>query len=227
MPATIALLPSPVLGSVVWDDVAAALDAAGWCPLVVELPRDIGQPTDIRDAFVRTLRDESDLILVPHSNAGLYAPTLAESLRPRATVYVDAALPTTAGTTPLAPPAFLAFLTELADEEGMLPPWTRWWGDTDLDALFPTSRWRQRVEAAEPSLPLSYFQASVPVPAGWTAEPCAYLGFGTTYAEELAAAREYGWPVEVLDGGHLQMLHQPVRVASSLMELVRRLERGE
>jgi len=226
--ATIALLPSPLLGSVVWDDVAAGLEAAGWRCLVVDLPRVIVSPTDVRDHFTRTLHHERELILVPHSNAGLYAPALADSLRSRATVFVDAALPTASSTTPLAPPAFLEFLTELADEQGMLPPWTRWWGtDADLDALFPSAQWRQRVQAGESRLPLSYFRATLAVPAGWTAGPCAYLGFGTTYAEELAAARQYGWPVEVLEGSHLHMLHQPVSVASSLMELVRKLERGE
>jgi pimeloyl-ACP methyl ester carboxylesterase len=43
-------------------------------------------------------------------------------------------------------------------------------------------------------LPLSYFEASVPLPGGWGAQPCAYLPFSDEpYAPSAGQAREQGW----------------------------------
>lgn len=49
--------------------------------------------------------------------------------------------------------------------------------------------------------------------------PAAYLGFGDAYREEQGRAAAAGWPVEVLDGGHLHMLVDPDRVTTRLMAL--------
>ena len=165
-----------------------------------------------------------EVVLVPHSNAGLYVPAVAAAAGCVATVFVDAALPTAVGPTAPAPGRFQELLNGLVDEHGLLPPWTQWWDQADLDRLFPTAEWRRRVEAEQPRLPLSYFRSEIDVPAGWADQPSAYLAFGDTYAVELEQARGYGWPVGVLDGGHLQMLHDPQGVGSSIVELLRRLD---
>ena len=78
-------------------------------------------------------------------------------------------------------------LESLADDDGLLPPWTQWWDD--LSGLFPDDATRAAIEAGQPRLPLSYFTATLPVPDGWASGPCAYLAFGDTYAEEVAFAR--------------------------------------
>jgi len=59
---------------------------------------------------------------------------------------------------------------------------------------------------------------------GWTGNPSAYLAFGETYAVEREQALGYGWPVKVLGGGHLHMLHDPTGVASSIVELLTQVE---
>jgi hypothetical protein len=162
---------------------------------------------------------DGELVLVPHSNAGLYVPALAEGRDVTAIVFVDAALPSgDGGTTPVAPVGLVDFLRTLADDHGMLPPWTRWWDEPSLDALFPDDETRQRVQAEERSLPLSYFTGAVPTPP-WDHLRCAYLAFGDTYRDEVAQARSADWPVEVVDGGHLEMLHCPERVARRVVAL--------
>jgi hypothetical protein len=47
--------------------------------------------------------------------------------------------------------------------------------------LFPDQATRQAVTAEQPRLPLAYYEALVPVPTGWDAQPCAYLLFGPPY----------------------------------------------
>lgn len=222
MPSTIALLPSPLLGPVVWEPVAEVLRAQGRPAVVVGLPDEISTPQDVLGAFASGLSGD-DVVLVPHSNAGLFVPALADLVRPVATVFVDAALPGPGAATALAPPRFLEFLTGLSDDGGRLPPWVEWWDEADLRGLFPDAAWRQRVEAAGRRLTLAYFASTIRVPVGWDERPSAYLAFGDTYADEQARARHKGWPTEVIDGAHLHMLHAPEAVVDAIVALVGRL----
>jgi pimeloyl-ACP methyl ester carboxylesterase len=199
------LVPSPLLGPAAWAPVAELLDA---------------RVAGVDDA-VAAAADLDEVVLVVHSNAGLYAPLLASQTAARATVYVDAALPGDGPDTALAPPRFLEFLEGLADADGLLPPWTQWW-DEGVDALFPDAETRAAVEAEQPRLPLSYFTSRVAVPAGWAERPSAYLAFGDTYADEIAFAHTHGWPVTGIPGRHLHQLLAPREVAATITDLAAR-----
>jgi hypothetical protein len=87
--------------------------------------------------------------------------------------------------------------------------------------LVPEERLRAVLEEEMPRLPLSYFEASVPLPSGWNARPCAYLLLsGEPYGESAAEARESGWPVIELPGvGHLAMAREPIAVTDALLDL--------
>jgi hypothetical protein len=213
--AEILLVPSPLLGSVAWAPVADRLGAR-----VADLAGST-TPEQVVAAVVGAAAGMRDVVLVPHSNAGLYAPLLAERLSARATVYVDAALAGPGPDAGLAPPALLGFLGGLADDDGLLPPWTSWWDD--VDGLFPDPATRAVVEAGQPRLPLSYFTSRVEVPSGWAERANAYLAFGETYADEVAFALAQGWPLTVLPGrGHLHQLVAPAEVAAAVLELAAR-----
>ncbi len=216
------LVPSPLLGPATWRPVAWWLSGAGHRVDVVD-HGGARTPGAVVDAVVDAAAGRP-VVLVVHSNAGLYAPHLATPLDVRATVYVDAALAGPGPETALAPPALRAHLADLADADGVLPVWTRWW--PSVDALLPDAATRAAVEAEQVRLPLAYVDGRLPVPAGWTAAPAAYLAFGDTYAEELAAAREAGWPVAVLDGGHLHQLVDPAAVGAAVADLMARVEPG-
>jgi hypothetical protein len=110
-------------------------------------------------------------------------------------------------------------LRRMADEDGLLPPWTSWWPDADTAALFPDAATRAAVEAEQPRLPVSYFDKHVPTPPGWVGLLAAYLGFGDTYAEEQTWARRRGWPVETVAGRHLHQLVDPDGVAEAVLRL--------
>jgi hypothetical protein len=221
---TIALLPSPLLGPAAWGPVHDRLLGLGRHVMVADVPAAPRDPDEVLAALVSGLGGQDAVILVPHSNAGLYAPALTEAVTCRATVFVDAALPTSTPSTPLAPPQLMEHLRELADEAGRLPPWTRWWEAADVEPLFPDATWRRRIEAREPRLALSYFTSRVRVPEGWATRPAAYLAFGGTYANETTVARGHGWPVDVLEGRHLHMLHEPDTVAARIIGLLEQLE---
>jgi hypothetical protein len=84
------------------------------------------------------------LVLVAHSNAGLFIPSAS-------------------GAVPVVPPELLALLRDKASG-GLLPRWTDWWDEAEVAALFPDQATRQMVTEEEPTLPLAYYEASVPCP---------------------------------------------------------------
>jgi hypothetical protein len=219
----LALLASPLLGPAVWSRVAASLVDRGRRVLVPPAVGEVAEPGDVLAALRGSLPAGTPLLLVPHSNAGLYVAALAAERDVRGVVFVDAGLPADAPWTPTAPAAFRELLAGLADPEGRLPGWTHWWPADDVGPLFPDPATRAAVEAEQPRLPLTYFDAVVPSPRGWLDLPAAYLAFGDTYATERDAARARGWPVTTLPGKHLELLRAPEAVADAIVGLVGRL----
>ena len=137
-------------------------------------------------------------------------------------LYMDAALPPASGNCGLAPPELREFLAGLAGPDGRLPAWTRWWPAEEMTRLLPPP-WFERVDSTAPRLDLAYFDTEISPPPGWSDRPSGYLAFGTTYAAEVAFAREAGWPVEQLPGHHLWHLARPDEVAAALDGLLARL----
>ena len=86
---TFALLPSPLLGAAVWDPVAGLLRDGGH-RVVVASPGGVATPAEVLAAYVEAA-GEPGAVLVPHSNAGYFAPVVADRCAAVATVYVDAA----------------------------------------------------------------------------------------------------------------------------------------
>jgi len=187
----IVTLPSPLLGPAVWQPVVEVLTRRGWQVTTAAHASvaPVNSPDVLRE-FLGAVPAGWNVVLVAHSNAGLYVG-LVEFLRP------------------------------LADSSGLLPGWTNWWDESDLEGLFPSALTRARVEDEQRRLPLTYFQETLPVPVGWADRPGAYLAFGDTYAVEREAARARGWPVTTLPGEHLHMLIAPEQVASAIEDLLK------
>jgi hypothetical protein len=225
MEPVLCLLPSPLLGPSSWRPVADVLSDRGWA--VADVPRPSRAPRCAADAlgtYLAAIPSDRDVVLIPHSNAGLFVPSLAAQRRVAGYVFVDAGLPVDAGSSvPMIPAGFSDMLAGKADDAALLPPWTQWWDGEDLSGLFPDARTREIVEREQQRLPLSYFEDSVPVPAGWPARPGAYLAFGDTYAAERAAALAQGWPVATLPGEHLHMLVDPEGVATAITDLIAKI----
>jgi hypothetical protein len=220
----IVLVPSTLLGPAVWAPVAAVLVDRGWRVQVLASHEDVQGPDDVLRRLLAQIPPGEPVLLVPHSNAGLYVAALAVERDVRGIVFVDSRLPSDAPTTPTASPEFRAYLAGLVGPDGRLPPWTEWWPGEDVDSLFPHRRVRAVVEAEQPRLPLAYFDDQVPTPLGWTGLPAAYVAFGQgAYEDEVAEARTRGWPIERMTGRHLHQLVDPDGVATVLEGLLGRL----
>ncbi|WP_204742220.1 alpha/beta hydrolase [Glaciihabitans arcticus] len=203
----IALIASPLLGSASWEPVAALLPGAQVVSAETPPATGIAYAQQVLDA----LPDDRQWVLVAHSNAGAVIPYVASRRSVAALVFVDAILPPPVGEQPLAAPGFMPFLASLASS-GELPVWTSWWDS--VASLFPSAAVQSAVSDQQLRLPLSYFQSTMDVPAGWDAVPCFYVAFGDTYASERADASARGWDVTILDGAHLHQLVDPAAVAS-------------
>ncbi|MEU8240956.1 hypothetical protein AB0C07_22160 [Actinoplanes missouriensis] len=223
MSVTPVLIPSPFLGSAVWAPVAAALRADfAVSAVVVDPPVPASaDPAVVLASLREQLPRTGDVLLVPHSNAGLYLPALSGVRPVRGAVFVDAVLPPAEGDLPVAPEGLRDLLRERVDGEGLLPVWTQWWPEPDVAALFPDAASRRSVEAQQQRVPFDYLTARVTVTAGWDRVPAAYVAFGDAYAEELADARRRGWAAETMAGDHLHMLVDPGGVAATIMRLAR------
>lgn len=203
-----------------WQSLAARLESGGWSVHVCRTPDRPTSAREVLESMVESLPTGEPVVLVPHSNAGLFVPAVAHGRDILATVFVDASLPPMEGRATLVPAPHQAFLAGMAEADGLLPPWTRWWGEAQVAGLFPDLDTRRAFEAQEPRLRLSYVQETVDVPAGWARTPSAYLAFGDTYAEERELATRRGWPMTTLPGGHLHMLVAPDAVADAVVGLL-------
>jgi hypothetical protein len=121
---------------------------------------------------------------------------------------------------PFSASEFFDVVAAKADDHGMLPVWTQWWDEQDVASLFPDDTIRSIVERQQRRLPLAYFGDFVHAAPGWANRPCAYLAFGDGYATEAARAREHGWPVQGVNGDHLEMLFHPDEVGRAIISLL-------
>jgi len=224
------LLHSPSVGPSTWLPVAEHLTAAGYRVRVPSLLHVGAGAPPFWPRIVHTVREElgqvptgSPIILVAHSNAGLFLPAIRSGVDHPVTssIFVDAALPAQTGPTPVASPELLDFLRPMA-VNGRLPRWTDWWDEADVAPMFADPMMRQTVIEEQPTLPLSYYEQYIPVPAGWDDHPCSYLLFGPPYDSFAAEARERGWRVVHLPGAHLHQIVDPAGTARHLIELAAR-----
>ncbi len=226
------ILPSPLLPRSAYVDLVNALadrQLAAWggegAVDIATSPPSPSGPQPVLRAFRAAVASFAPDLVLTHSNGGRYAALAADGIP---VVHIDAALPGASGEpTPMAPAGLLDHLADLADGEGMLPPWSRWWPEDAMAEVLPDIGALVALRAGERSMPLGYFRASLGAPAGWQDAPQAYLALSGTYADELARARRLGWPTRVLEGAlHLHHLVEPEAVASEVLALAGRLGVG-
>jgi hypothetical protein len=224
------LVHSPSVGPLTWAPVATRLKASGAVAVVPSLVdvADAGPPFWPRVAetvggAVEQLPADQPVVLVGHSNAGLFLPVIVEATtRPVAgCLFVDAALPSRSGPTPVAPPELLGFLRRKVTG-GRLPQWTAWWDEADIAPMFPDPQTRVSVSTEQPRLPLSYYEQHVPVSEGWDKRSCGYLLFSPPYEEAAQDARERGWDVDQVPGRHLHQLVDPETVTGRITAMSER-----
>jgi hypothetical protein len=222
------LVHSPSVGPAAWEPVAVRLrEAVQTVAVPTLLGVGDGDPPYWRRvveaiaAGVAAVPRGEPLVLVAHSNAGVFVPVLVRGLgRPVAcSIFADATIPGPGEVTPMAGEEFLPFLRSLTGPDGRLPPWTDWWDEADVAPLFPDALTRERVSAEQPRLPIAYYLEQVPAPAGWDQTGCGYVLFSESYQGEAARARSLGWPVREVPGEHLHQVVDPAAVAAAILDL--------
>jgi hypothetical protein len=216
------LVHSPVTGPSTWRWVADELRARGH---QVSVPS-VRPPYDSWEIFADAVATQAagqaagPAAVVGHSGAGPLLPQIAARITAAGPlVFVDADLPPETGEATLMPAEILAELRSLAPD-GVLPPWSDWFGPGVMRELVPDDAKRAVVTAELPSLPLSYFEARVPVPAGWVAAPGGYVLLSEeAYGGQAAAAAARGWPVVRLRGAHLDIVTRPAEVAEAIVHV--------
>jgi hypothetical protein len=222
------LVHSPSVGPSTWQAVADGLREMGHYAVVPSLLSvgDGGPPywprvTALVRAGVAGTDSSAPVVLVAHSNAGLFMPVIATELDRQVAclVFADASVPPSSGSVPLADDDFLPFLRGLVQDDGRLPQWTSWWSEADMAPMLPDPRVRRIITEEQPRLPLDYYLEAVPVPAGWDDHRCGYLLFSEAYQGEAAEAQRRGWPVRTVPGEHLHQVVDPAGVAEALLDL--------
>lgn len=225
---TFVLVHSPAMGPATWAPVAAALERRGHAAVVPDLTGVTAGGPPFWPRVVETVRaavpPAGPLVLAAHSSAGLFVPVVKEGLGDRvaACVFADAHLPPEHGLVRAGREQVLPFLRELAGPGGLLPRWTDWWEEADVAPMFPADpAVRARVVAEQPRLPLAFYTAPVPVPAGWGTVHRSCLWYGPPYDAVAEEARRRGLPVLRVPGRHLHQLVDPEGVADALLTLAR------
>ncbi len=225
MAARLMLVHSPVVGPATWDLVAADLAGRGWQVGVPDLTGTVaaGPPYCARQAAVIARSASGQpAILIGHSGAGpLLAPAGALIGQVLGYIFADAGLPIPGQAwMQTAPPELAARLREMADQQGWLPPWPRWWGDEIMAGLIPDPAARRRFAVGCPQVPLAMFEEVHPPAPQWPDAPAAYLQLSEAYQDQAATARKLGWPVAERMSHHLAPLTHPGMVADALHELL-------
>ena len=229
MEAVFVLVHSPSVGPGTWAPVAERLRAGGATVIVPSLagvgaggPPFWPRVAELVGAAIAALPAGRSVVLVAHSNAGLFVPVIVGAARRPVVgcLFVDATLPARQGPTPVVPPEALEFLRDKA-VDGILPPWTTWFDESEVAPMLPDPATRAAVEAEQPRLTLSYYEQQIPVPVGWDAQPCAYLLFGPPYEQVANEAAARGWAVERIPGRHLHQVVDPAGVAERIAGMAR------
>jgi hypothetical protein len=217
--STFNLVHSPFAGPSTWRPVEERLRRQG-------LATWRGQVTfeTLLSVDEYTMDDEVDpdpAVLVVHSAAGLFSPTL-QSRPSGPVIFVDAILPAPGRSWfACAPTPLAAHLTRLATG-GVLPPWSTWFGASTMARLLPDEPVRAAFEAECPSVRLDVLwvpTADMPLQGARH----AYLRLSEGYADEAQQAQALGWLVRHEPLHHLAMLTHPDRIADLIRELAQEL----
>jgi pimeloyl-ACP methyl ester carboxylesterase len=222
-------IPSPLLNPESWAAVAGAMEWRGYDCGLAALADDGRAPfwrQHVESAVRAVTEKDEPIVLVGHSGAGPLLPAIAERVSGRvsALVFVDAGLPAD-GLTRLEMMAHegnIELATQLRvhlEGGGSYPEWT----DLDLAPLIPEAALRRHVLDAQRPRALPFWTEAIPAPAGWERLPCGYSLLSPGYVPLAEKAKGRGWPVIEHDGGHFDILTEPLAVADGIEQLLRRM----
>jgi hypothetical protein len=212
----VALVHSPLLGPATCRGVAGQLISLGYDVDVPDLrrPAQTGDPVKFIDAAQSALAPNTEII-AGHSGSGFFLPSIAAARHTSTRlVFVDAGIPPCAGTA--APSSDVLDQLRSLAVEGMLPRWSRWWGDGAMERLVPDEDLRREIESELREVPLRFYETSIELPDGWCSTAGAFVLLSEGYRDDAITAASLEWPVVELLGMHLDFVNNPEPVATAI-----------
>jgi hypothetical protein len=223
------LIHSPLVGPYSWQPAAEQLERAGhnvWVPsLLPILDKSANFAEAIAHCIAKTAETHSlpdNIILVAHSAAGAYLPIIAAALSQHisAYIFVDARLPQNGASLADQDSAQFEEERQRLAVNGLLPPWSEWFGQGVMDQILPDKTQRKAFTAELRPIPLALFHEKITYSASWPDAPCAYLRFSEFYKPLADEARKEGWLVESIQAEHLYPVTHPRQTASMIVQLI-------
>jgi hypothetical protein len=223
----LALVHSPLVGPSAWRLTERAINHAGGSAIAVNYGGVAG-PDWYAGATRRialALSGDQPTVLVVHSGAGAFIPSLVDELGDGLAGYilVDAVMPYPGRSWLDTAPSALATRLRQLEKNGLLPPWDTWFGEGATATILPDATLRASFTADLPRLPWGYFEAIAPDVWSWSGEPAAYLQLSEACAADADQAAALGWNVKREPLNHLAMLSHPDRLAAILSSMAHEL----
>jgi hypothetical protein len=171
-------------------------------------------------------------IVVGHSSASALVADLATRLPARGIIVVDGDVPPSRGAAFAVRPALHDFIKGLAEADGMLPIWSRWFTHdmrrmslVGLDVLARDAAAFARFENGLPRMHIGWFDEAIEL-ADWEHIPAGFIQTSAIYDHATVEAQRRGWPVANLKGTHLHPTLYPAETANAILTMSGQLVSG-
>jgi hypothetical protein len=229
---TLIFAHSPLTGPSAWRAVAEIMQRTGFTVRTPALTDALTHPMlsgppyypKLAGAIAAAARGCDAPLLVAHSGGGALLPSVVQAMNspPIGAIFVDALLPHPGKSWMETAPALQDQLRAMA-RDALLPPWSGWFPEGAIRALFPDDAGYAAFVAELPRAPIAYLEERAPhLTMGST--PCAYLQLSAGYAREAGDAERDGWRVQRLDLSHLSLITAPDVVAQAIGQLAAALQ---
>ena len=232
MKPDIVLIAGPLVGASSWAPTADRLRAAGARVHVPDVLTYLGSAPSW-SKWTSHLADLTSTgeepIPVGHSSASTLVADLATKMPVRGLIIVDGDIPPASGPAVPVRQALREFITGLADEDGVLPPWSQWWHNDrrraqlvgiDTLALDPESF--ESFEKSLPRMTLGWFDDVIDL-APWDHIPAGYIQVSAIYDHAAEEALRRAWPVRRMQGTHLHPTLEPDETSDAIQAVCREL----
>lgn len=226
------LVAGPPVRASSWEPTARFLRGAGYSVQVPDIMAHHDCPP-AWSAWTNKLLDliapNDESILVGHSSATALVADLATKLRVHGIILVDGDVPPGKGPASAVRPALRDFVRRLADADGMLPIWSKWFaGDRQrsilvgMDVLARDAAALAHFENGLPRMRVDWFDDVIEL-TGWDHIPAGFIQTSDIYDHATDEARRRGWPVARLQGPHLDPSLRPAETANAIVAMSQRL----
>ncbi|GAA4722673.1 alpha/beta fold hydrolase [Phytohabitans rumicis] len=218
------LVHSPLLARSSWGGVPARLAELGYAVAVPNLRPVLDSGPPFYERLFQAIAEPADgqeaVAVVGHSRAGPLLPGALAKMGPnRATaVFLDARLPHDGRTwlETLTADRRCALLASV--ENGLLPPWDRWFPPEAMDEVLPDKAVPQRFRDELRGMPAGLLSEPMPRSPWDERVGKTYVQLSAAYAAVADQALAAGWPVARYSMNHLAPLTHPREVADAIAD---------